>query len=132
MVKVKVRRQTLWDDILYWLFIFSIFVSWAVFFYGFNLIEKLEKLLLETTFASIIYLLFGPPQFTREWRVGAIILCSTYFALIVLIRTLFETLILTQTNSVITVVSVMKIIVFSLVTRIPFNPSLRKTKSKTF
>ena len=24
MVKVKVRRRILWDDILYWLFIFSI------------------------------------------------------------------------------------------------------------
>jgi|GEM_PF-4727965 len=31
MVKVKVRRQTLWDSMLYWLSIFSIFVSWTVF-----------------------------------------------------------------------------------------------------
>jgi len=127
MVKVKIRRQTLWDNTLYWLSIFSIFVSWAVFFYRFHLVEKMETLLLEATFASIIYLLFEPPQFSRKWRIETIILCSTCSALIVLIRTLFETLILAQTNSVIMVVSVMEIIVFSLVTRIPFNPSLRKT-----
>jgi len=75
MVKVEVRRQIVLDNMLYWLSIFSIFVSWAVFFYGFNLVEKLDTLLLGVTFAFIIYLLFEPPQFSRKWRVGTITLC---------------------------------------------------------